>query len=91
MRPSGWNEFQNAPGEYDVKWEDLVERTELAMVGSNPVKTATSVEALGGIDTVLPSNVAGWLVGELDLTAACLAIPGVLRRRPAPPPERPVP
>ncbi|KAJ1480306.1 PsbP-domain-containing protein [Baffinella frigidus] len=55
MRPSGWNEFQNAPGEYDVKWEDLVERTELAMVGSNPVKSATSVEALGTVDKVAAS------------------------------------
>ena len=52
IQPNGWNQFDTAPGEYDVKWEDLVEKSELVMVGSSPVKTATSVDALGDVDTV---------------------------------------
>eukprot|EP00802_Teleaulax_amphioxeia_P022244 Tamp_22670.p1 GENE.Tamp_22670~~Tamp_22670.p1 ORF type:complete len:313 (-),score=99.42 Tamp_22670:136-954(-) len=52
MKPNGWNQFDTAPGEYDVKWEDLVEKSELVMVGSSPVKSASSVDALGDIDAV---------------------------------------
>jgi len=52
LKPNGWNQFDSAPGEYDVKWEDLVEKSELVMVGSSNVKSATSVDALGDIDTV---------------------------------------
>merc|ERR1711939_1045979 len=26
LKPNGWNQFDTAPGEYDVKWEDLVEK-----------------------------------------------------------------
>ena len=32
--------------------QDIVEKSELVMVGSSPVKTATSVSALGPIDKV---------------------------------------
>jgi len=52
LKPIGWNQFDTAPGEYDVKWEDLVEKSELIMVGSSPVKSATSVDALGDIQAV---------------------------------------
>ncbi|EKX33663.1 hypothetical protein GUITHDRAFT_155962 [Guillardia theta CCMP2712] len=52
FRPSGWNQFDSAPGEYDVKWEDLVEKSELVMVGSSPVKSATDVNVLGPVDKV---------------------------------------
>ena len=33
--------------------QDLVEKSELIMVGSSPVKTATSVSALGPLDKVV--------------------------------------
>ena len=52
LKPIGWNQFDTAPGEYDVKWEDLVEKSELIMVGSSPVKSATSVDALGDVQAV---------------------------------------
>eukprot|EP00286_Rhodomonas_abbreviata_P008611 CAMPEP_0181330046 /NCGR_PEP_ID=MMETSP1101-20121128/23671_1 /TAXON_ID=46948 /ORGANISM="Rhodomonas abbreviata, Strain Caron Lab Isolate" /LENGTH=279 /DNA_ID=CAMNT_0023439237 /DNA_START=10 /DNA_END=849 /DNA_ORIENTATION=+ len=52
LRPNGWNQFESQPGEYDVKWEDIVEKSELLMVGSSPVKTATSVSALGDVAKV---------------------------------------
>jgi len=52
LKPNGWNQFDTAPGEYDVKWEDLVEKAELVMVGSSVVKTAKSVDALGDVDEV---------------------------------------
>ena len=35
-----------------VLMQDLVEKSELIMVGSSPVKTATSVSALGPLDKV---------------------------------------
>mmetsp|Transcript_37648 Transcript_37648/g.73571 ORF Transcript_37648/g.73571 Transcript_37648/m.73571 type:complete len:298 (-) Transcript_37648:60-953(-) len=49
MKPRGWNQFDAAPGEYDVKWEDLVEKSEMVMVGTKEVKTAKSVDALGNV------------------------------------------
>eukprot|EP00288_Rhodomonas_lens_P001292 CAMPEP_0177719268 /NCGR_PEP_ID=MMETSP0484_2-20121128/16015_1 /TAXON_ID=354590 /ORGANISM="Rhodomonas lens, Strain RHODO" /LENGTH=290 /DNA_ID=CAMNT_0019231479 /DNA_START=11 /DNA_END=883 /DNA_ORIENTATION=- len=52
LRPNGWNQFDTAPGEYDIKWEDIVEKSELLMVGSSPVKSAKSVDALGALDKV---------------------------------------
>merc|ERR1719453_1120161 len=52
FKPLGWNQFDTAPGEYDVKWEDLVEKSELVMVGSSNVKTATDVNALGDLQKV---------------------------------------
>uniref|UniRef100_A0AAU8MKQ8 Chloroplast PsbP n=1 Tax=Chroomonas placoidea TaxID=173977 RepID=A0AAU8MKQ8_9CRYP len=52
FKPKGWNQFDAAPGEYDIKWEDLVEKSEMVMVGSSNVKTATSVSALGPVDKV---------------------------------------
>jgi len=31
----GWNQFDAAPGEYDIKWEDLVEKSEVPSLPSN--------------------------------------------------------
>mmetsp|Transcript_5930 Transcript_5930/g.13831 ORF Transcript_5930/g.13831 Transcript_5930/m.13831 type:complete len:152 (-) Transcript_5930:73-528(-) len=50
LRPRGWNQFDAAPGEYDIKWEDLVEKSEMVMVGTKEVQTAKSVSALGSVE-----------------------------------------
>lgn len=52
LRPKDWNEFLNVPGEYDAKWQDVIQGAEQITVTSQPVATATSIDALGEVDTV---------------------------------------
>merc|ERR1712226_1014886 len=46
-KPTAWNQFDADPGNYDVKFQDLIEPFEIVQVSSSPVATATSVDALG--------------------------------------------
>ena len=53
MVPSGWNKFEGEVGAYDLKWQDLVDKTESIKISSTPVKsTTTSVDLLGDVQTV---------------------------------------
>mmetsp|Transcript_57341 Transcript_57341/g.83829 ORF Transcript_57341/g.83829 Transcript_57341/m.83829 type:complete len:228 (+) Transcript_57341:138-821(+) len=52
MRPGGWDAFSNAPGEYDVKFVDLVNKAETITVSTTPVKSSTSIDALGEVGAV---------------------------------------
>lgn len=52
LKPSGWNKFDADPGNYDVKFQDIIEPFETVQVSTSPVATATSVEALGNLDEV---------------------------------------
>uniref|UniRef100_A0A7S2RMC0 PsbP C-terminal domain-containing protein n=1 Tax=Eucampia antarctica TaxID=49252 RepID=A0A7S2RMC0_9STRA len=59
MVPSGWNKFEGEVGAYDLKWEDLVEKTENIKISSTPVKsTTTSINALGDDVQVLGASLA---------------------------------
>jgi len=51
-RPSGWTQYDQDPGVYDVKFADIIEPFETVMVSSSPVSTATSISALGDLDAV---------------------------------------
>ena len=50
--PSGWNKFDADPGVYDVKFQDIIEPETTVSVSSSPVQTATSISALGDLQTV---------------------------------------
>lgn len=51
-RPSGWNEFSADPGNYDVKFADIIEPETQIVVSSSPVTNATSVTAIGDLQAV---------------------------------------
>lgn len=53
MVPSGWNKFDGEIGAYDLKWQDLVDKSENIKISSNPVKSTTdSIAVLGDVKTV---------------------------------------
>jgi len=49
--PSGWNKFDADPGVYDVKFQDIIEPETTVQVSTSPVATATSVDAIGDLQT----------------------------------------
>merc|ERR1712070_1253284 len=51
-RPNAWNQFDADAGVYDVKFQDVIEGAEIIQVSSSPVASATSVKALGDLQTV---------------------------------------
>merc|ERR1719440_2318782 len=51
-KPTGWTQYDQDPGVYDVKFADIIEPFETVVVSSSPVSTATSVSALGDLDAV---------------------------------------
>jgi photosystem II oxygen-evolving enhancer protein 2 len=53
MVPSGWNKFDGEVGAYDIKWQDLVDKSENIKISSTPVKSSTtSIDILGEIQSV---------------------------------------
>jgi len=53
MVPSGWNKFEGEVGAYDIKWSDLVDKSENIKISSTPVKsTSTSIDILGEVQAV---------------------------------------
>ena len=53
MVPSGWNKFDGEVGAYDIKWQDLVDKSENIKISSTPVKSSTtSIEVLGEVQGV---------------------------------------
>jgi len=53
MVPSGWNKFDGEVGAYDIKWQDLVDKSENIKISSTPVKSSTtSIDVLGEVQAV---------------------------------------
>jgi hypothetical protein len=72
-KPTGWNEFGADPGVYLVKYQDIIESETIVQISSSPVKTATSVTALGTVDQVAaklakPRNATVVSVGEREVS-----------------------
>ena len=44
---TGWNEFSADPGNYDIKFQDIIEQETQIVVSSSPVVNATSVKPAG--------------------------------------------
>jgi len=51
MTPYSWNKFENGEG-YDVRWVDLVNNKENVLLRSSPVKSDSTLEAIGSPDKV---------------------------------------
>jgi len=51
-KPSGWTQYDQDPGVYDIKFADIIEPFETVIVSSSPVSTATSISALGDLAAV---------------------------------------
>lgn len=59
-RPSGWNQFEGTPETYVVKWSDIINRDEVVVLNSTPVKASTTaVDALGDVQDVGKKLAAG--------------------------------
>jgi hypothetical protein len=59
-RPSGWNQFEGTPETYVVKWSDIINRDEVVILNSTPVKASTTaVDALGDVQDVGKKLAAG--------------------------------
>lgn len=53
MVPSGWNKFDGEVGAYDLKWQDLVDKSENIKISSTPVKSSTTaIDVLGEVQGV---------------------------------------
>jgi len=52
FRPSGWNQFDTLPGEYDVKWQDVINPIEMITVLTTPVSKGKTTADLGNVEDV---------------------------------------
>jgi photosystem II oxygen-evolving enhancer protein 2 len=52
LRPSGWNEFDGAEGQYDIKWQDVIQPLEFVTVLTTPVSKGKALVDIGGVDSV---------------------------------------
>jgi len=72
-KPFGFTQFEGASGDYDVKWQDIIQRDTTVVVSSSPVKTAKDVSALGDLETVgkkFAAKRGGELVDSFSRAAA---------------------
>jgi len=51
-KPTGWTQYDADPGNYDIKFADIIDPFETVVVSTQPVSSATSVSALGDLDAV---------------------------------------
>lgn len=52
LRPSGWNEFEGSPDNFDIKWQDVVQPLEFVTVLTAPVQRGKSMTDLGSAEAV---------------------------------------
>lgn len=72
LRPSGWNEFEGSPGEYDIKWADIIQPLEFVTVSTSPIASSKSLSSIGTASAVgekIAKSRGGELVevGEKDI------------------------
>lgn len=70
LRPSGWNEFDSAEGQYDVKWVDVIQPLEFVTVLTTPVPKGKTLESVGECAQVgekLASGRGGTLVASREV------------------------
>jgi hypothetical protein len=75
MRPTAWNEFDSSEGQYDVKWQDIIQPLEFITVLTSPVAKGKNIQSVGTVDAV-GEKVASGRGGQL-VAAAETAIDGV--------------
>jgi len=72
-KPFGFTQFEGASGDYDIKWQDIIQRDTTVVVSSSPVKSAKDVSALGDLETVgkkFAEKRGGELVDSFSRSAA---------------------
>lgn len=52
MRPGGWNEFEAAEGQYDIKWQDVIQPLEFVTVLTTPISKDKTLSDIGPVDKV---------------------------------------
>jgi len=52
LRPQGWNQFEATAGQYDIKWQDLIQPLEIITVLTTPVGKGKTVADIGTPDAV---------------------------------------
>jgi photosystem II oxygen-evolving enhancer protein 2 len=75
MRPTAWNEFDASEGQYDVKWQDIIQPLEFVTVLTSPVSKGKTIQSVGSVDAV-GEKVASSRGGQL-VAAAETAIEGI--------------
>lgn len=63
LRPNYWNQFDQIPGVYDLKWTDIVSLNKQDLVVSTVPTKATSVASLGNLEAL--GKVLGQARGDL--------------------------
>eukprot|EP00953_Heterococcus_sp_UTEX-ZZ885_P037407 19219-Heterococcus_DN1.PRE.1 len=58
-KPLGWNKFDNVPGEYDVKFTDIINPSEVIVLQTTAVKSDTQLTTLGAVDALGKKLAAG--------------------------------
>mmetsp|Transcript_9202 Transcript_9202/g.16571 ORF Transcript_9202/g.16571 Transcript_9202/m.16571 type:complete len:230 (-) Transcript_9202:1002-1691(-) len=69
FRPSGWNEFDSTPDQYDVKWQDIIVPAEQITVLTTPVSKGKVTKDLGELEKVantLAAKRSSNLVGSTE-------------------------
>jgi photosystem II oxygen-evolving enhancer protein 2 len=69
MRPTAWNEFDSSEGQYDVKWQDIIQPLEFVTVLTSPVSKGKTIENIGAVDAVgekVASSRGGQLVAAAE-------------------------
>ncbi|KAG5175330.1 PsbP-domain-containing protein [Tribonema minus] len=69
FKPLGWNKFDAIPGEYDVKFTDIINPAEILTLSTTAVKSETTLEALGDVTALgekLAKGRGAQLVGARD-------------------------
>jgi photosystem II oxygen-evolving enhancer protein 2 len=73
LRPSGWNEFDAAEGQYDVKWVDVIQPLEFVTVLTSPVAKGKTLESIGEclkVGETLASGRGGRLIAGSEVVTA---------------------
>lgn len=52
LRPQGWNQFEATAGQYDIKWQDLIQPLEIITVLTTPVGKGKTLADIGTPDAV---------------------------------------
>lgn len=52
LRPQGWNQFEATAGQYDIKWQDLIQPLEIITVLTTPIGKGKTLADIGTPDAV---------------------------------------
>lgn len=71
LRPTAWNEFDSSEGQYDVKWQDIIQPLEFVTVLTTPIGKDKKLADIGTAESVgerLASSRNGQLLSAVEYT-----------------------